>query len=119
MEEEANRLGALRDQLEKGLTAEKKIMVNGSRAHRLPHVTNLTFEGIPGDQLLAAINRTIAVSSGSACTSANPEPSHVLKAMQLSDDSAKSAIRFGLGRFTTREEIAYTIDKIKELMQSL
>jgi cysteine desulfurase len=74
----------------------------------------LSFAGIPGDRLLTEISRTIAVSSGSACTSANPEPSHVLKAMGVTDDLAKSSIRFGLGRFTTQEEIEYAIDKVKK-----
>ncbi|HRO46652.1 IscS subfamily cysteine desulfurase [Agriterribacter sp.] len=116
MEEEAHRIGALRDQLEKGLTQMKNVTVNGSIIHRLPNVTNLAFAGMPGDKLLTSINRTIAVSSGSACTSANPEPSHVLKAMKLDDELAKSSIRFGLGRFTTREEIEYAIDAAWETL---
>lgn len=119
LDSEASRIGKLRDHLEKELTALASISVNGSRIHRLPNVTNLAFEGISGEQLLTAINRTIAVSSGSACTSANPEPSHVLKAMQLSDTLAKKSIRFGLGRFTTEEEITYTIDTIKKLLREL
>lgn len=119
MTEEAHRIGALRDQLEKGLTQMKNVRVNGSTLHRLPNVTNLCFEGLSGNQLLTAINRTIAVSSGSACTSANPEPSHVLKAMGLDEDLAKSSIRFGLGRFTTEEEIEYTVKTVKEIVQNL
>lgn len=115
MNEEARRIGALRDQLESELIQPGKITVNGSTIHRLPNVTNLAFAGIPGNKLLTEINRTIAVSSGSACTSANPEPSHVLKAMNLDDELAKSSIRFGLGRFTTREEIEYTIDAVQNL----
>ncbi len=119
MNEEAHRIGTLRNQLEKGLTQGKNVTVNGSIIHRLPNVTNLAFAGIPGDKLLTAINRTIAVSSGSACTSANPEPSHVLKAMELGDDLAKSSIRFGLGRFTTQEEIEYAIDAVSETLFSV
>jgi cysteine desulfurase len=114
MDEESKRITALRDQLEKNLTQLNVIKINGNTAHRLPNVTNLSFAGIPGDRLLTEISRTIAVSSGSACTSANPEPSHVLKAMGVTDDLAKSSIRFGLGRFTTQEEIEYAIDKVKK-----
>jgi cysteine desulfurase len=114
VDEESKRITALRDQLEKNLTQLNVIKINGNTAHRLPNVTNLSFAGIPGDRLLTEISRTIAVSSGSACTSANPEPSHVLKAMGVTDDLAKSSIRFGLGRFTTQEEIEYAIDKVKK-----
>lgn len=119
MDEEARRIAVLRDQLESELIQPGKITVNGSTIHRLPNVTNLAFAGIAGNKLLTEINRTIAVSSGSACTSANPEPSHVLKAMNLDDELAKSSIRFGLGRFTTREEIEYTIDAVKAILQNL
>ncbi|HTN09055.1 IscS subfamily cysteine desulfurase [Agriterribacter sp.] len=119
MNEEVHRIGALRDQLEKGLTQMKNVTINGSVMHRLPNVTNLAFAGIPGNKLLTEINRTIAVSSGSACTSANPEPSHVLKAMQLNDELAKNSIRFGLGRFTTAEETEYAIDLVKKVAQNL
>ena len=119
MDEEALRIGKLRDQLESELIQPGKITVNGSIIHRLPNVTNLAFAGIAGNKLLTEISRTIAVSSGSACTSANPEPSHVLKAMKLNDELAKSSIRFGLGRFTTREEIEYTIDTVKAILQNL
>ena len=119
MTEDAHRVGALRDHLEKELTAIAHVTVNGSIIHRLPNVTNLAFAGIPGNELLTEINRTIAVSSGSACTSANPEPSHVLKAMERSDALAKSSIRFGLGRFTTREEIEYAIEMVKKIATDL
>jgi cysteine desulfurase len=119
IQEEAQRIGALRDRLEKGLTQPGGITVNGNTLRRLPNVTNLSFAGIPGNRLLTEINRTIAVSSGSACTSANPEPSHVLKAMGLDDDLAGSSIRFGLGRFTTPEEIEYTIDTVKKIAANL
>lgn len=119
MNHELEFIGRLRDRLEKALLLLPGIQVNGSRIFRLPNVTNLSFKGIPGKQLLMEINRTIAVSSGSACTSANPEPSYVLKAMGLQDDTAESAIRFGLGRFTTEDEIKYTIETVKEITRKL
>jgi cysteine desulfurase len=119
VDEESKRITALRDQLEKNLTQLNNIKVNGNTTYRLPNVTNLSFSGIPGDRLLTDISRTIAVSSGSACTSANPEPSHVLKAMGVADELAKSSIRFGLGRFTTQEEIEYTIATVKKIAADL
>lgn len=119
MQEESQQIAALRDRMEKELTQLSRVTVNGNTPHRLPGVTNLSFAGISGNRLLTEINRTIAVSSGSACTSANPEPSHVLKAMGLDDDLAGSSIRFGLGRFTTAEEIEYTIDTVKQIVQDL
>ena len=119
MDEESKRISGLRDGLEKNLTQLNNISVNGNTAYRLPNVTHLSFAGIPGDKLLTEINRTIAVSSGSACTSADPQPSHVLKAMGVADDLAKSSIRFGLGRFTTQEEIEYTIATVKKIVQNL
>ena len=119
MNEESKRISGLRDQLEKNLMQLSNINVNGNTTHRLPNVTNLSFAGIPGDRLLTEISRTIAVSSGSACTSANPEPSHVLKAMGVAGDLAKSSIRFGLGRFTTREEIEYAIATVKKIVANL
>ena len=119
MDEESKRISGLRDYLENNLRQLNNIKVNGNTAHRLPNVTNLSFAGIAGDRLLTEISRTIAVSSGSACTSANPEPSHVLKAMGVADDLAKSSIRFGLGRFTTQEEIEYAIDKVKKIAANL
>jgi cysteine desulfurase len=119
MDEESKRISGLRDGLEKNLTQLNNISVNGNTAYRLPNVTHLSFAGIPGDKLLTEINRTIAVSSGSACTSADPQPSHVLKAMGVADDLAKSSIRFGLGRFTTQEEIEYAIATVKKIVQNL
>lgn len=116
LKEEALRVNNLRNRLENGLKSLGDIVVNGNANHRLPNVTNLSFSGIPGKQLLTEINRTIAVSSGSACTSANPEPSFVLKAMGLEDEMAESAIRFGLGRFTTPDEIEYTIETMQRIV---
>ncbi|HRP30566.1 MAG TPA: IscS subfamily cysteine desulfurase [Agriterribacter sp.] len=119
MHDETRRIGSLRDQLEKELTTMQNITINGNIEHRLPNVSNLAFSGISGNTLLTEINRTIAVSSGSACTSAKPEPSHVLRSMGLPDGIAKNSIRFGLGRFTSWEEIEYTINTVKTINQKL
>lgn len=119
MNEEAARIAVMRDRLETALTATGKVFVNGSTRWRMPNVTNLRFTGVSGNKLLTEINRTIAVSSGSACTSANPQPSHVLKAMSLTDEQAKSSVRFALGRFTTAEEIDYSIDTVKKILQTM
>lgn len=116
MQEEALRIKKLRDKLEDALLNIGGITVNGDTEHRLPNVTNLSFNNIKGTQLLTAITKTIAVSSGSACTSANPEPSHVLKAMGVADESAKNSIRFGLGRFTTEEEINFAIEEVGKIV---
>lgn len=104
MAAEAGHLKLLRDKLEAGLSG----VVNGKNTARLSHVTNISF----GEQLISAINKEVAVSSGSACTSALIEPSYVLKAMQVEDEAAFNSIRFSLGRFTTEEEIDYVIKKI-------
>lgn len=117
MPEEASRISTLRNLLEDGLVSAD-ITINGDTQHRLPNTSNLAFHGITGNQLLTELNKTIAVSAGSACTSANPSPSHVLQAMGLPDDLIKSAIRFGLSRFTTREEITYTIEVLKRIVYS-
>ncbi len=106
------RLQALRDRLNdrlhKGLD---EIYVNGSVEHRLPHSLNVSFAYVEGESLLMGIN-DVAVSSGSACTSASLEPSYVLKALGAGDDLAHSSIRFGLGRWTTEEEVDYVADKL-------
>ena len=119
MDEETTRLSLLRDTLEKNLTAMQAVYINGDRVPRLPNVTNLSFDGISSNRLLAEISKTIAMSSGSACTSASPEASHVLKAMGVGDALARNSIRFGLGRFTTEEEIAYTISTVTQIVASL
>lgn len=116
MHEESLRIAKLRDKLENALCCIKDVVINGDTKHRLPNVTNLSFGNIKGNQLLSAITRTIAVSSGSACTSANPEPSHVLKAMGVTNELSKNAIRFGLGRFTTEEEIDYVIEEVGRIV---
>ena len=119
MVNERMRLSALRDRLESSLAQRVgPIVVNGSRAHRLPHVANVSFPGLDGSSLLAALD-DVAVSSGSACTSASLQASHVLLAMGVTDDLAHSSIRFSLGRFTTREQIDYVVEKFSALVPRL
>jgi cysteine desulfurase len=119
MKEETERIKKLRDKLEKTLLQMEEVYVNGDRVHRLPNVTNVSFKKVDGQNLLMAITRNIAVSSGSACMSATPEPSYVLKALGLSDDLAHSSIRFSLGRFTTENEIDYSIGEITNAVNKL
>lgn len=112
MEADAKRISVMRDKLENELMKIEEAYVNGSREHRLPHVANISFKHVEGEGLLMGFNKNIALSSGSACTSASLEPSYVLKALGLGDDLAHSSLRFGLSRFTTDEEIDYTIKSI-------
>jgi cysteine desulfurase len=119
MEQETKRLSALRNKLETELLKIEEVGVNGTREHRLPHVTNLSFKHVEGEALLMGFNKNIAVSSGSACTSASLEPSYVLKALGLSDELAYSSVRFALGRFNTEEEIDYTIEQVRETVLKL
>ena len=119
MESDGRRIRIMRDKLETALLKLEEAFVNGSREHRLPHVTNLSFKYLEGGNLLIAINKNIAVSSGSACTSATTEPSYVLKAIGLNDDLARSSLRFSLGRFTTDEEIDYTIEQVSNTVLKL
>jgi len=119
MEEEGKRLGTMRDKLENALLQLEETYVNGSRAHRLPHVSNISFRYVEGEALLMGFGKEVALSSGSACTSASPEPSYVLKALGLGDDLAHSSLRFGLGRFTTEEEIDYTINAVTATVNRL
>jgi cysteine desulfurase len=118
MESEAKRLSALRDKLESSLTVLEESYVNGNVEHRLPHVANISFKYVEGEGLMMAM-KDLAVSSGSACTSASLEPSYVLKSLGLSDDLAHSSIRFGLGRFTTEEEVDYAIEVTKKSVTHL
>lgn len=108
MESESIRLSALRDKLESTLNKMEESYVNGNTQHRLPHVANISFKYVEGEGLMMAMS-DLAVSSGSACTSASLEPSYVLKSLGLSDDLAHSSIRYGLGRFTTEAEIDQAI----------
>ncbi|MCS7041768.1 MAG: IscS subfamily cysteine desulfurase [Bryobacteraceae bacterium] len=119
MPEEMARLQRLRDKLKDGILAQlDEVYINGTMERRLPHNLNMSFAYVEGESLLMGIN-DIAVSSGSACTSATLEPSYVLKALGAGDDLAHSSIRFGLGRFTTEEEIDYTIGKVVEVVKKL
>ena len=119
MEEDTKRISILRDKLETELMKLEEAYINGSTEHRLPHVTNISFKHVEGEGLLMGFNKNIALSSGSACTSASLEPSYVLKALGLGDDLAHSSLRFGLGRFTTEEQIDYTINAISETVLKL
>ena len=117
--EEMARMSGMRDRLKETLMAElDEIYVNGSVEHRLPHNLNISFAYVEGESLLMGIH-DIAVSSGSACTSATLEPSYVLKALGAGDDLAHSSIRFGVGRFNTDEEIDYTAHKVIEVVRKL
>ena len=109
MKEENVRIRALRDRLLKGLSDLPEIYVNGDLEHRVPHNLNISFAYVEGESLMMAV-KDIAVSSGSACTSASLEPSYVLRALGLTDELAHSSIRFSIGRFTTQEEIDFTVD---------
>ena len=115
MAHDAERLSKLRDKLEKGfLDALEECYINGNTEHRMPHVTNISFKHVEGEGLMMTFNQNIAVSSGSACTSASLEPSYVLIALGLGDDLAHSSIRFSLGRFTTDEEIDMALDMVSK-----
>jgi cysteine desulfurase len=119
MVDDTKRISKMRDHLETELLKLEEAYVNGSREHRLPHVANISFKHVEGEGLLMGFNKNIALSSGSACTSASLEPSYVLKALGLGDDLAHSSLRFGLGRFTTDEQIDYTIKAISETVLKL
>jgi cysteine desulfurase len=119
MATESARLRALRDRLNALLHENlDEIYVNGSMEHRLPHSLNISFAYVEGESLLMGIN-DVAVSSGSACTSASLEPSYVLKALGAGDDLAHSSIRFGLGRWTTDEEVTYVVEKLTSVVRRL
>lgn len=119
MRPEATRLADLRDQLEGGiLAAVPDTCVNGSRTHRLSNTTNIAFAGVDGETLLASLSQ-IAASNGSACNAASTEPSHVLKALGLSDDLAYSSVRFSLGRFTTKADTQAAIGHVTAVVEQL
>jgi cysteine desulfurase len=119
MAEESVRLARLRDSLKNRLLAElDEVYINGSMEHRLPSNLSMSFAYVEGESLLMGIN-DIAVSSGSACTSATLEPSYVLKALGVSDDLAHTSIRFGLGRFNTEEEVDYVAARVIEVVRKL
>jgi cysteine desulfurase len=119
MNQEIAHASRLRDRLKDKLLSElDESYINGTMEHRLPHNLNISFAYVEGESLLMGIN-DIAVSSGSACTSATLEPSYVLKALGAGDDLAHSSIRFGIGRFNTEEEIDYTANKVIDVVRKL
>lgn len=119
MEAESKRLSILRDKIENALMQIDETYLNGHKEHRLPHTTNISFKYVEGEGLMMGFNKNIALSSGSACTSASLEPSYVLKALGLGDDLAHSSLRIGLGRFTTEAQIDYAIKAISESVLKL
>jgi cysteine desulfurase len=119
MADEALRLGALRDRLHAALEAAiDDVTVNGSMEHRLPGNLNMSFRGVDGEALITSMPE-IALSTGSACTSANPEPSHVLRALGIPNELAHSSLRFGIGRFNTEEEIDYVAERVAASVKRL
>ena len=119
MPEESKRLAFLRDKLKEAILSQlDEVYINGSLQHRLPHNINLSFAFVEGESLLMGIH-DVAVSSGSACTSATLEPSYVLKALGVGEDLAHTSIRFGLGRFTTEQEVDYVIHRVVEVVRRL
>ncbi len=119
MVEESDRCRALRDRLYRGISAQlDEVYVNGSMDHRLPGNLNISFAFVEGESLLMAL-KDVAVSSGSACTSASLEPSYVLRALGVGDDLAHTSIRFGLGRFNTVEEVDYVVDVVVKAVKRL
>jgi len=118
MDTEIVRIKALRDRLAKGLMQMEEVYINGDMDHRVPHNLNVSFNYVEGESLIMAI-KDLAVSSGSACTSASLEPSYVLRALGRSDELAHSSIRFTFGRFTTEEDVDFTINLIKEKVSKL
>jgi cysteine desulfurase len=119
MAEETPRLRKLRDRLQEGIINNVDgVVVNGDEKHRLPHMTNLAFEGVEHDQLLFALDG-IAVSTGSACTSASLEPSYVLKALGLPDHLAFASLRFALGRRNKPEEVEFVVERLHQAIGHL
>jgi cysteine desulfurase len=118
MDSDTQRIIKMRDRLENALLTMEESYLNGSKEHRLPHTTNISFKYVEGEGLMMAI-KDIAVSSGSACTSASLEPSYVLKSLGLDDELAHSSLRFGLSRYTTDEEIDFTIKCVTDAVNRL
>jgi cysteine desulfurase len=118
MQLENERIRKLRDKLLHGLKDMEEVYVNGDLKHRIPHNLNISFNYVEGESLIMAV-KDIAVSSGSACTSASLEPSYVLRALGRSDELAHSSIRFSIGRFTTEADVDFTIQLLKEKIQKL
>lgn len=118
MHEEIKRITALRDRLINGVKDIEQVFLNGNREQRVPHITNISFNYVEGESLIMAL-KDIAVSSGSACTSASLEPSYVLRALGMSDELAHSSIRFSIGRYTTEEQIDHTIKIVHQAIEKL
>ena len=118
MAEENARILALRNRLWEGLKSIEAVHLNGSLEHRVAGNLNVSFSYVEGESLIMAL-KDLAVSSGSACTSASLEPSYVLRALGLEDELAHSSIRFSIGRFTTQEEIDFTVEKVTAAVQKL
>ncbi len=114
----AERTSRLRTLLEQSLAADNAAFINGSIRNRLPNTTNMSFPGIKADELILKV-KSIAVATGSACTSAVPEPSHVLKAMGVRDEMAYASVRFSLGKYTTEEEVEFSVDTFKKAVSEL
>lgn len=119
MQTDRLRIEQLRDQLLNGLLKLGCTSLNGERNSLLPHVANIAFDFPGASQLISQLSKHMAVSSGSACTSASAEPSHVLKAMSLTDELAAGSIRFSLGRFTTENDISIALQKIEEIVKAM
>jgi cysteine desulfurase len=119
MDEEADRLGKLRDLLESAILELPGVYRNGSIRHRLAHVSNLSFSGVEGEELLLKVNQRVAVSSGSACTSISPKPSHVLQAMGIPSDLGRASLRFSLGKDTSTESVEQAISWVKSVVENL
>ena len=118
MDSEIGRIKALRDRLAKGVQEIEEVYINGDMEHRVPHNLNVSFNYVEGESLIMAI-KDIAVSSGSACTSASLEPSYVLRALGRSDELAHSSIRFTIGRFSTEEDIDFAVNLLKSKVHKL
>jgi cysteine desulfurase len=118
MIEENKRIRALRDRLLNGLRDIEEVYVNGDMDQRVAHNLNISFNYVEGESMLMAL-KDIAISSGSACTSASLEPSYVLRALGRNDELAHSSIRFTIGRFTTEEEVDFTVQLVKEKIAKL
>ena len=119
MKSEAQRLEVLRNQLENGILELSGTILNSGQSQRLPHVSNISFDGVEGEELLKKVNQKVAVSSGSACTSISPKPSHVLAAMGIDPDLGRASIRFSLGKETTESEIEVAVNWVKKVVLEL
>ncbi|OOG73683.1 cysteine desulfurase family protein [Algoriphagus sp. A40] len=119
MNQEEKRLETLRNKLEGSILEIPDTFLNGSQENRLSHVTNIAFGGVEGEELLKKVNQKVAVSSGSACTSISPKPSHVLHSMGLDSDLGRASIRFSLGKNTTEADIEFTIEWVKKVIGEL